>query len=93
MRSAQKMAIELLELVDRSKADNIRHLLTLAAQISDCNTALIDASNNFAGCITGIHEVLRRQGLPEGIWALNEKDVLSPGQKEEFDRVYIAFLN
>jgi hypothetical protein len=47
--------------------------------------------NNFAGCITGLHEVLRRQGLLEGIWTLNENEVLSPGQKEEIDRVYAAY--
>ena len=75
-----------------SKTDgNIQPLLTLAAQITDCNAAFFDAANNFAGCITGIHEVLRRQGLLEGIWTLNEKDALSPGQKEEIDRVYKAY--
>lgn len=46
---------------------------------------------NFAGCIAGIHEVLRRQGLLEGIWTLNENETLSPGKKEEIDRVYAAY--
>jgi dihydrodipicolinate synthase/N-acetylneuraminate lyase len=87
-----KKAVELVDLVHHSEAEkDIRHLLTLAAQITDCNAAFFDSANNFAGCITGIHEVLRRQGLLEGIWTLNEKETLSPGQKEEIDRVYKAY--
>ena len=87
-----KKAVELVDLVHHSEAEkDVRHLLTLAAQITDCNAAFFDSANNFAGCITGIHEVLRRQGLLEGIWTLNEKDILSPGQKEEIDRVYKAY--
>lgn len=84
-----KNAVELIDLVHRSEAEkDIRHLLTLAAQITDSNAAFFDSANNFAGCITGIHEVLRRQGLLEGIWTLDEKETLSPGQKEEINRVY-----
>jgi len=87
-----KKAVELVDFVHHSEAEkDVRHLLTLAAQITDCNAAFFDSANNFAGCITGIHEVLRRQGLLEGIWTLNEKEVLSPGQKEEIDRVYKAY--
>lgn len=87
-----KKAVGLIDLVHRSEAEkDISHLLTLAAQITDCNAAFFDSANNFAGCITGIHEVLRRQGLLEGIWTLNEKETLSPGQKEEIDRVYKAY--
>ncbi|MBR6789877.1 MAG: dihydrodipicolinate synthase family protein [Oscillospiraceae bacterium] len=62
--------------------------LTLAAQVTDCNSAFFDTANNFAGCIAGVHEVLRRQGLMEGIWCLNPDETLSPGQVEEIDRVY-----
>ncbi len=62
-------------------------MLTLAAQVTDCNSALFDAANNFAGCIPGIHEVLRRQGLLEGTWCLDPNESLSPGQSEEIDRV------
>ncbi|MCK9639310.1 MAG: dihydrodipicolinate synthase family protein [Prolixibacteraceae bacterium] len=87
-----KKAVELLDMVKHGEErQNTRHLLTLAAQITDSNSAFFDTANNFAGCITGIHEVLRRQGLLEGIWTLNEKEVLSPGQKEEIDRVYRAY--
>lgn len=62
--------------------------LTLAAQVTDVNSAFFDTANNFAGCIAGIHEVLKRQGLMKGIWCLNPEETLSPGQKEEIDRVY-----
>ena len=63
-------------------------LLTLAAQVTDANAAFFDTANNFKGCIAGLHEVLRRQGLMEGIWCLDEHETLSPGQSEEIDRVY-----
>jgi dihydrodipicolinate synthase/N-acetylneuraminate lyase len=70
-------------------------LLTLAAEITDCNGAFFDVANNFTGCIAGIHEVLHRQGLLEGIWCLNPEETLSPGQLEEINRVYrmYPFLN
>ncbi|HAB15689.1 MAG TPA: dihydrodipicolinate synthase family protein [Verrucomicrobiota bacterium] len=61
--------------------------LTLAAQITDANAALFDAANNFAGCIPGLHEILRRQGLMAGIECLNPHERLSPGQASEIDRV------
>jgi hypothetical protein len=63
-------------------------LLTLAAQVTDGNAALFDAANHFHGCIAGIHEVLRRQGLLAGRWCLDPNEDLSPGQMEEIDRVY-----
>ena len=66
-------------------------LLTLAAQVTDANAAFFDAANDFAGCIPGIHEVLRRQGLMAGTWTLNPQERLSPGQVEEIDRVYGAY--
>lgn len=62
-------------------------LLTLAQQVTDANAALFDAANGFAGCIPGVHEVLRRQGLMEGNWCLDPSQVLSPGQAEEIDRI------
>ena len=65
--------------------------LTLAAEITDANAALFDVANQFAGCIAGIHEVLRRQGLLAGRWCLNPAEDLSPGQMEEIDRVYAAY--
>lgn len=87
-----KRAVELLEMIHCTEEEKeIRHLMTTGAQITDCNAAIFDAANNFLGCIPGIHEVLRRQGLLEGIWTLNENNILSSGQKEEIDRVYIAY--
>jgi hypothetical protein len=66
-------------------------MLTLAAQITDANAAFFDAANCFAGCIPGIHEVLRRQGLMTRTLCLRSDVVLSPGQKEEIERVYSAY--
>ena len=62
-------------------------LLTLAAQVTDANSAVFDTANNFKGCIPGVHEVLRRQGLMKGTWCLDENEVLSEGQAEEIERV------
>ena len=62
-------------------------LLTLNAEITDANAAIFDAANGFSGCIPGIHEVLRRQGLLEGRWCLDPELDLSAGQMEEIDRV------
>jgi dihydrodipicolinate synthase/N-acetylneuraminate lyase len=61
--------------------------LTLNWQITDANAALFDAANGFHGCIAGIHEILRRQGLLAGRWCLDPNEDLSPGQIEEIDRV------
>lgn len=59
--------------------------------VTDSNAAFFDAANGFAGCIAGIHEVLRRQGLLAGTWCLNPHEALSPGQAQEIDRVYAAY--
>ncbi len=61
--------------------------LTLAAQVTDANAAFFDTAHNFAGCIAGVHEVLRRQGLMRGVWCLDPTEGLSPGQAGEIDRV------
>ena len=66
-------------------------LLTLGAQLTDANGALFDAVHSFAGCLPGIHEALRRQGLLAGRWCLNPREDLSPGQLEEIDRVWNAY--
>ena len=65
-----------------------RALIERAIEVTDTNAALFDAANQFAGCIAGLHEVLRRQGLFEGTWCLDPHETLSPGQMEEIDRVY-----
>jgi dihydrodipicolinate synthase/N-acetylneuraminate lyase len=87
-----RKAVELLRNVHDGIYDNdISQTLTLANEITDSNSAFFDTANNFAGCITGLHEVLRRQGLMEGLWTLDPEEVLSPGQLQEIDRVYAAY--
>jgi len=66
-------------------------VLPHAIAVTDCNAVFFDAANNFRGCIPGLHEVLRRQGLLAGTWCLDSDEVLSPGQKKEIDRVYRAY--
>lgn len=62
--------------------------LTTNIEVTDCNAAFFDPAHAFSGCIPGIHEVLRRQGLLKGTWCLNPHEQLSPGQSDEIDRVY-----
>ena len=62
-------------------------LLALDSRVTDCNAAFFDVAHDFAGCIAGCHEVLRRQGLLQGIWCLDPHETLSPGQAAEIDRV------
>jgi len=66
-------------------------LLRRAIEVTDANAAFFDAASGFAGCIAGLHEVLRRQGLFAGIWCLDPRETLSPGQREEIDRVCRAY--
>jgi dihydrodipicolinate synthase/N-acetylneuraminate lyase len=78
-------AVELHERIRRGPLDEA--LLALDARVTDCNSAFFDVAHDFAGCIPGCHEVLRRQGLLEGTWCLDANERLSPGQAEEIDRV------
>jgi len=82
-------AVKLLERC--SNADATPELLRLGVEVTDCNAAFFDAANGYRGCIAGLHEVLRRQGLLEGIWCLDEREGLSPGQLAEIDRVLRAY--
>jgi hypothetical protein len=66
-------------------------LIALDARVTDANGAFFDVAHDFAGCIPGCHEVLRRQGLLEGIWCLDPNETLSPGQAAEIDRVTAAY--
>jgi dihydrodipicolinate synthase/N-acetylneuraminate lyase len=88
-----RSAVELLQACRQSRhaATVPTNLLTIAAQVTDMNAALFDAANGFAGCIAGVHEVLRRQGLLAGTWCLDERETLSPGQAAELDRVSRAY--
>ncbi|MCE9631249.1 MAG: dihydrodipicolinate synthase family protein [Planctomycetia bacterium] len=81
-----------VELLDRCRlADSTPELLRLGVEVTDSNAAFFDAANGFHGCIAGLHEVLRRQGLLEGLWCLDEHETLGPGQLAEIDRVYTAY--
>lgn len=89
-----RRAVELLERVRdcrRSGGQGSLALLDRAAEVTDANSAFFDTANQFAGCIAGLHEVLRRQGLLAGRWCLDPQEDLSPGQLEEIDRVYRSY--
>lgn len=85
-----RRAVELLAEI-KSESKDLPALLTRAIEVTDTNAAFFDAPNNYAGCIAGLHEVLRRQGLLEGRWCLDPHEDLSPGQLEEIDRIYAAY--
>ena len=70
----------------RGRGGSARELLSEGAALTDVNAALFDPAHDFAGCIPGIHEVLRRQGLLAGRWCLDPREDLSAGQMEEIDR-------
>ncbi len=86
-------AAQLLRMCHDAVGQNIVgvELLRMGAEVTDANAAFFDAAHGFAGCIAGLHEVLRRQGLLEGTWCLDEREGLSPGQMEEIDRVHAAY--
>jgi hypothetical protein len=88
-----KRAVELLERAQREAAAQSvsAEMLAMDSQVTDCNAAIFDVANDFHGVICGCHEILRRQGLLEGIWCLDPKESLGPGQKEEIDRVYAVY--
>jgi dihydrodipicolinate synthase/N-acetylneuraminate lyase len=88
-----RRAVELLRAVHDAKNNCARldTVLARGAEITDANAAIFDARNEFRGCVPGIHEVLRRQGLLAGRWCLDSAEVLSAGQIEEIDRVYSSY--
>jgi dihydrodipicolinate synthase/N-acetylneuraminate lyase len=89
-----RQAVELLEECHRAARQGgtaPADLLRRAIEVTDSNAAFFDAANGFAGCIAGLHEVLRRQGLLEGVWCLDPHEGLSPGQAAEIDRAYRAY--
>jgi dihydrodipicolinate synthase/N-acetylneuraminate lyase len=89
-----RQAVELLDQCHRAIRQGgaaPAELLRRALEVTDSNAAFFDAANGFAGCIAGLHEVLRRQGLLEGIWCLDPHEGLSSGQLDEIDRVYRAY--
>jgi dihydrodipicolinate synthase/N-acetylneuraminate lyase len=88
-----KAAVDLLKEIKSNRMNDryVDKLLGEGVKVTDMNAAIFDVSNSFKGCIPGIHEVLRRQGLLEGLWCLNPKEKLSPGQQQEIDRVIQSY--
>jgi hypothetical protein len=88
-----RRAVELLDGVKawRRSGTVPADALVRAHELTDTNAALFDVAHGFAGCIAGIHEVLRRQGLMAGRWCLDPDEGLSPGQEAEIDRVLAAY--
>ncbi|MFL5096633.1 MAG: dihydrodipicolinate synthase family protein [Xanthobacteraceae bacterium] len=87
-----KRAVELLDRIHATTNGNVAaELLALDAQVTDCNAAIFDVANDFHGVIAGCHEILRRQGLLEGIWCLDPNETLGPGQAAEIDRVCASY--
>jgi dihydrodipicolinate synthase/N-acetylneuraminate lyase len=83
-------AVQLLEEVKRCRekqGDCAYDILAQAASLTDANAALFDVRNAFAGCIAGLHEILRRQGLLAGRWCLDPNEDLSPGQLDDINRI------
>ena len=88
-----RRAVELLDRIHAAIAAGRidDDLLALDSKVTDCNRAVFDVANRFRGCIPGCHEVLRRQGLLDGVWCLDPDEKLSPGQAGEIDRVHAAY--
>jgi hypothetical protein len=88
-----RSAVELLQIIHVvvGRGAIPLEVLELDARVTDANAAFFDVAHDFAGCIAGCHEVLRRQGLFEGIWCLDPGEGLSPGQAEEIARVMAAY--
>lgn len=89
-----RRAVELLDAVKGCRkrgSPEAVELLALGQQLTDANAAIFDAGRGFRGCIPGILEVLRRQGLVAGRWCLDPAEELSPGQAEEIDRVLRSY--
>jgi hypothetical protein len=88
-----RRAVELLDACHAAARNEAvpAELLRRAIEVTDANAAFFDAAHGFAGCIAGLHEVLRRQGLFEGIWCLDADESLSPGQSDEIDRIYLNY--
>ncbi|WP_414476404.1 dihydrodipicolinate synthase family protein [Microvirga sp. M2] len=84
-RNAVRMLDQLQKAVEAGPLSP--EILALDARVTDCNSAFFDVAHDFHGCIAGCHEILRRQGLLEGIWCIDPHEGLSPGQLEEIDRV------
>ena len=91
--SQTKSAVALLERLQAVVAAGPipPEILALDGIVTDCNSVIFDVAHNFAGCIPGCHEILRRQGLMRSIHCLDPHETLSPGQAQEIDRLYATY--
>ena len=90
-----KRAVELFERCKNEKTNGTisSEMLTLANAVTDSNAVLFDGANAFAGCIPGLHYVLKKQGLMKSLNCINPNEVLSPGQDTEIERIYAMYPN
>ncbi len=88
-----KRAVELFELCkqEKKKEKISTDMLSLANAVTDTNAVLFDGANNFAGCIPGLHYVLKKQGLMKSLNCINPEEKLSPNQEKEFERIYAMY--
>jgi len=87
-----KSAVEQLEKIKAPDyKEHLAELYSLGVKVTDTNAAFFDVADNFKGCIVGLHYVLQRQGLLEGLWTLNLDEILTDEQKKEIDRVYDSY--
>lgn len=89
-----RRAVELHAEAARARAGDdaaLRRVLVADSQLTDANAAVFDVAGGFHGCVPGINEILRRQGLLAGRWTLDPHEDLSPGQAAEIDRVCAAY--
>lgn len=83
-----RAAVEMFEALRNPKnLENLQPWLQKTVAVTDMNAAIFDAANQFAGCLPGILEVLRRQGLVPANVCLNPHEALSLGQADEINRV------
>ena len=86
-----KRSVQMLSEIKRARRSPRARIsidwLAQNAALTDANAAIFDAANGFAGCLPGIHEILRRQGLFETTACLDPHARLSPGQSGEIDRI------
>jgi hypothetical protein len=86
-------AVKLLEglKLSVSKGALAPEVLALDSFVTDCNSVVFDVAHDFAGCIPGCHEILRRQGLMKSTECLDPHERMSPGQSEGIDRLYATY--
>tara|TARA_Y100000588_G_scaffold86253_1_gene91688 strand:+ start:16494 stop:17573 length:1080 start_codon:yes stop_codon:yes gene_type:complete len=85
-----KAAVDMLEEIKAARSfDSFKptRFSRLAAEVTEMNHYLFDFDHGFRGCVPGVHEILRRQGLLEGTWCLDPEEVLSEGQADALTRV------